>query len=100
MIFLFSIEAYMILLLPGSIFHRGNKAGCGKGPKVAKRLFSKILKMVVVVDCDGFDDDDDDGCQDIRHHSCEALHLGGSGGHDVACDDDDDDDDDDEDDGL
>ena len=61
MIFLFSIEAYMILLLPGSIFHRGNKAECGKGPKVAKRLFSKILIMVMVVYCDGFDDDDD-GC--------------------------------------
>ena len=88
----------MILLLPGSIFHRGNKAECGKGPKVAKTLFSKILIMVMVVDYDGFDDDDDDddGCQDIRHHLCEVLHLGGSGGHDVACDDDDDDDDDDE----
>ena len=47
----------MILLLPGSIFHRGNKAECGKGPKVAKRLFSKILIMVMVVDYDGFDDD-------------------------------------------
>ena len=56
-------------VLPESIFHTENKAGYGRGPRVAKRLFAKTC-VYVNGEADGDDhhdgDDDDSKYQKLN----------------------------------